>query len=178
MCIGPELQAGFAVAGLVTSALGASKKSRAQHDVAAASREAEAARQAASQLEFERRRRDIIRKTQQLQANTLSAGVSQTGSSALGGSSAIPSSLGQESAAGAQQVGFLDANKLLGDDVFSANAKKADAESRVAEGQGIMGIGGLLMSQAGPLSSIGTSLFSSTSTGGKDPWNTSVRSYG
>jgi hypothetical protein len=170
MCIGPELQAAVAVAGLATSALGASKKRSAQQEIAQASRDAENARRAQMELESQRQRRDIIRKAQAAQAQALTSTTTQTGSAATAGSSALPGAQGQIANAESQQVGFLEANTLLGRDVFDANARKAEAEARAAEGAGLMGMGNALVSGAQSISQIGMSLF-----GNKDPYATATR---
>jgi hypothetical protein len=160
------IQAAMMVGGLAIQAYGASKKSKALKEASAASKQQEALRRQQMEMDAARKQRNIIRQSYLAQSESLVRGTGQTGSSALGGSSALPGSYGQIRSDERENFSYVAAQLGIGRSMFDARAKEAEANRKAAEGGAMSGLGASIMGSAQPASQILTStLFGQTPQG-------------
>jgi hypothetical protein len=153
------IMAAMQVAGMGMQVMGAMKKSSAMKKASAASQKAEALRFKQMEMDAARKQRQIIRQSYLAQSEALVRGTGQTGSSALGGSSALPGSYGQIRSDERENFSYVAAQLGIGRGIFEAKAAEAKANQEAAEGSAFSSLGGAIAGSADPASKAMTSLF-------------------
>lgn len=162
--------AGVAVAGygMYESYQGAQDNNAAQQAAIAAQQEAERLRKQQMDLDANRRRREILRQSTAARSASLAQTTAQ-GAANEGGSS-LPGAFGSLSGRLGVNLLGVNQNQEIGTGIFSAHqaqltaySQAADAQSRMAFGQGLTSLGGALINNAGPIGRVGSFIGGSVS---------------
>lgn len=152
---------GVAAYGMYENKKAGEAKVAADREAAAAQAEAEALRKQQLGLDTLRRRREVLRQSVAARSASLATmtaqGAANEGSSAPGGSfGGISGRLGVD-------IGGINQNYELGGGIFdshqnqlAAYSRAAEAQGRMAFGQGLTSLGGSLVSNAGTIGKVGT----------------------
>lgn len=140
------------ILGLGANLIGQSKTAEANEKASAESKKLESIRRQEAKLDDQRRRREIIRRSQIARSNALTAAAGQGVLSSSGAAGAI----GQATNQGATQFNEQNQAYQLGGQAFSANAGIAAAGAEGAAGQAISGFGQTLFNNARQIAQVGT----------------------
>lgn len=141
--------------GLGISAVGTVAGIQAQQERNDALKDAEKARKKQANLSARRKTRQRVRQAIVAQSEAL------TNTTARGAnfSSALPGSQAQVSGEVGTAVSGIQQSRELGNRVFDANARAADARSSMATASGLTSLGGTIFNARGAISSFGDTLF-------------------
>jgi hypothetical protein len=129
--------------GLAVSAVGVGLQAYGQNQMAEAQEDAEKSRKKQMQLDTIRRRRQAIREMMQARALSLSNATNATGGAETSG---MLGGMFQAQGVASRSITDLNQNLALGTDIFTANARAAQAEGLAYTGSGLKDFGGMLMS--------------------------------
>lgn len=162
LALGASLEAAFAVgsavAGLSISAVSAGAQYQQQSKAADAQKQQERLREKQMNLEADRQRREIIRRTQISQATGINL-LGGSGASVDGSTSAVSGIIGQNSGNQGYALNAVEQNTDIGTALFASNAAESSASSSASLFANIGGLGNTLADSNSQIGRLGATLF-------------------
>lgn len=178
LALGASVEAAFAVgsavAGLSLSAASAGSQYYQQSKAADAQREQEKLREKQMNLEADRQRREIIRRTQISQATGINL-LGGSGASVDGATSALSGIIGQNTGNQGYSLNAVEQNTDIGTALFASNATESQANSTASLFANIGNFGNTLADNNSQIGRLGATLFGGNSQSqGIGSWETIV----
>lgn len=148
---------GLGIAGALESSQGAQKKAAAQRYVAQLEMQADQQRRQAMEISARRQQLQTVRTAQQSRAMALSTAVgqgSQFSSSAIEGQAQTGSQAAYANLGVSQNLQIGENLFNINQNIDAAKMTEADAETQIAQGQGLSSLGGSLGKIGGPFSNL------------------------